>query len=214
MTPVDAPTHASRARRRARSRRRRTPRARRRSTLAGPASAFALPLLATIARMPSAGSRAAASITGPARAAFTREAAGGRARDVAEDEREVLARRLDAAVDACVRKSSRGLHGGIPRYGETRCNPSRPVVSSQPFIRFRFCTRLSGGALEQVVDGAHGDDDVVVRRGSDVARVRAHHALERHLVGRHRAHERRAARRRRPGTRRRAPRVAPGSGRP
>ena len=34
----------------------------------------------------------------------------------------------------------RGVFTPDPRYGETRCNPSRPVVSSQPFIRFRFCT--------------------------------------------------------------------------
>ncbi len=56
-----------------------------------------------------------------------REAPGRGARHLAEDEREVLARGLDAAVDAGVRKSSRGLHDGIPamaRRAATRRGPS------------------------------------------------------------------------------------------
>ena len=92
--------HRCRRGRRARAPRPRTPRARR-ARPSGPARAFALPLLATIARSPVArAGDAAASRTGAARAAFTVKQPAGGAGHVAEDERQILARGLDAAVDA------------------------------------------------------------------------------------------------------------------
>ena len=62
------------------------------SSPAGPVSAFAFPELATMARIPSAGTRGRASCTGAAAARFTREEAGRRGGVVGHDEREVAAR--------------------------------------------------------------------------------------------------------------------------
>ena len=116
------------------------------------------------------GAAPSASRTGAARAALTVKhpaAAHGR---LAVDERQVLAGRLDAAVDPGVREASRGLHARSPALmATTRCRPSRPERLVPAVQQVEVLHGLPGGALEQVVDGADRDDHVVVggraRRG-------------------------------------------------
>ena len=177
MTPVDAartldasiPSAAATAR--STSRTSRSP--------SGPASAFALPLFTTMARIPLARKPRLGVAHGGGPRRVHGEAPGGGARRVAVDERHVLAGGLDAAVDARRTEIPRGVFMDADALKLRRGR----AVSSETVEEVQVLHGLAGRPLEEVVDGATATTTSAFATAPTRARFVPATALERDLSG-------------------------------